>query len=377
MGDKFVKKIEFLDPDKVRETLRDLMKRPTVSKPNDFRPFQERINTYINNFVATYILCKKDADKLVAEYNKLLHNYRKLRVEEAKLSKIIERHNEALAQRKINAQFDEERARAIETETEQMVKEAQERQEAVKEMNAELMIKQDELEQAVEDMDLALSRSYTLSESEVELFERRKPLILKGLEETGSVWGALQKYPEIGVHASHVMWYSQKFESFRQDVEIATQLFKDKMHGTVLDRALNGTLTPIFQKGEHLGDFNIPDNKLLVEAAKAVVPEKYDRRQASSASGGGGVTANNVVIQNFSQVNEADLGYTKNIGVVTHVDERGQVKRIQEALAFDGEAKKDDVRAKELSESRMVEFYKDKPGAQIIEVEVDGETKLQ
>jgi len=342
---KPVEKMKFQTAYFLKKTLLTAAKSPNVQHPNDFRPMQQRMGDYVQHFANKYQYLHRQADELVAEYNKLVHNYRALKQNETRLRNLVKKHEEVMERQGIRKQLNQKRLKEIEEATDYMVKEAQERQDNVDAMTQELQIKQEQLEENLADMDLALSKTYTFTEDEIEFFETKKELILKGVAETGTVWGALQKYPELKISHTVPLWYAQKHKDFQQDLEVAHAMFRDKFHGTVIDRALNGTDTPLSYKGEFTENVKVKDNKLLIEAAKVVMPEKYNRKSADAEPSH--QTNNNVLIQNFSQVNEAALGYTHNVGVVTHVDDRGKVQRIQE--------------------NKMVEFYKDKPGAQVIE----------
>ena len=163
------------------------------------------------------------------------------------------------------------------------------------------------------------------------------------------------------------MHYAQKHNQFRQDLEIAKQVFKDNLDAEILDRAINGTKNPVFQKGEYIGDYAVKDNKLLVEVAKAKLPETYNPRAVASANpqGGGGTTIN---IVSFEGADETKRGYVKNIGVVKSVDESGRVQRIMQSSG----GSRDDLEKaqKALETKKMIDFYKKKEGAEVIEAEV-------
>lgn len=228
----------------------------------------------------------------------------------------------------------------------------------VDKMEQEYLIKQEELEIAIKDTNLAKSSYYFLTDAEIELFEKDRPKILKGVEEYGSVALACKKDKSIKTRVSAILYYSQKHQQFAKDLEIAKQVFRDNLDAEVLDRALNGTVNPVFQKGEYIGDYAVKDNKLLVEVAKAKLPKEYNPRAYASANpqAAAGTTIN---ILSFDGVDETKMGYAKNIGVVKSVDDSGRVERITQAK----DAKK------------MIEFYKNKPGAEIIEAEVVPEEK--
>ena len=219
----------------------------------------------------------------------------------------------------------------------------------VDKLEQEYIIKQEELEIAIRDTNLAKSSYYHLTEAEMQLFEEDREKILKGVEQYGSISLACQKDRTIKTRVSSIMHYAAKHKQFGQDIEIAKKVFKDSLDAELLDRALNGTMNPVFQKGEYIGDYAVKDNKLLVEVAKAKLPETYNPRVYADKNpqGGGGTTIN---ILSFDGVDETKRGYAKNIGVVKSVDDSGRVERITQS-------------------KKLVDFYKDK-GAEIIEAEV-------
>jgi hypothetical protein len=95
-----------------------------------------------------------------------------------------------------------------------------------------------------------------------------------------------------------------------------------------------------------MGDYAIRDNKLLVEVAKANLPEKYDRK-AYSAQHPAVPTGNTINIVNYANADETKFGYVRDIGLVKDVDDTGRVKRITQ-------------------EKKMLEFYENKEGAEVI-----------
>lgn len=218
-------------------------------------------------------------------------------------------------------------------------------QEVIK-LEQEYIIKQEELQTAIRDTNLAKTSYYYLTDKEIELFEVERPKILAGIEKHGSISLALKNDASIKMKASSIMHYAQKHEQFAKDMEIAKQVFKDSVDAELIDRALHGTTNPVFQKGEYIGDYAVKDNKLLVELAKAKLPETYNPRAYAAANPQGPVgTTINIV--SFDGVDETKHGYAKNIGVVKSVDDSGRVERITQA-------------------KKMLEFYKEKGTAEII-----------
>lgn len=214
----------------------------------------------------------------------------------------------------------------------------------------EFLIKQEELEVAIQDTNLAKSSYYRLTDTEMELFENQRPLILEGIEKYGSISLAIKNNARITMRASSIMHYANKHRQFKEDIEIAKQVFKDNLDATMVDRAINGTMNPVFQKGEYIGDYAVKDNKLLVEVAKAKIPETYNPRAYAAANpqSVGGTTIN---IVSFDGVDETKHGYARNIGVVKSVDDTGRVERITQ-------------------NKKITDFYSKKDKAEILEAEV-------
>lgn len=225
----------------------------------------------------------------------------------------------------------------------------------VHELEQEQIIRQEELEIAIKETNLARNSYYRLTEKEMELFEVQRPKILAGIEKHGSIAAAIRNDATITLRASSIMHYAEKHDQFAQDIEIAKRVFKENLDAVLMDRALNGTTNPVFQKGEYIGDYAVKDNKLLVEVAKAKIPETYNPRAYAQANPQthSGTTIN---ILSFDGVDETKKGYARNIGVVKSVDDSGRVERITQA-------------------KKLVDFYKNKEGAEVIEAEVVSEEK--
>ena len=225
------------------------------------------------------------------------------------------------------------------------------KQDKVNKLEQELIIKQEELEIRIQDTNLAKSSYYHLTDAEFQLFTEDREKILKGVEKYGSVSLAVQKDATIKSRVSSILHHAQKHKQFGEDLEIAKQVFKDSLDAEILERAINGTVNPVFQKGEYIGDYAVKDNKLLVEVAKAKLPETYNARvhAAANPKGSGGTTIN---ILSFDGVDETKHGYAKNIGVVKSVDDSGRVERITQS-------------------KKMLEFYKNKGTAEIIKADYE------
>lgn len=258
----------------------------------------------------------------------------------------LSRLRKAKAQQRDVAYFSEEEEKRVQSECKAKQHALYTKHKEVVKLEQEYIIKQEELQTAIRDTNLAKSSYYFLTDKEIELFEVERPKILAGIEKYGSISLALKNDASIKMRASAIMHYAQKHEQFAKDMEIAKQVFKDSVDAELIDRALHGTTNPVFQKGEYIGDYAVKDNKLLVELAKAKLPETYNPRVYAAANPQGpiGTTIN---ILSFDGVDETKHGYAKNIGVVKSVDESGRVERITQA-------------------KKMLEFYKEKGTAEII-----------
>lgn len=225
------------------------------------------------------------------------------------------------------------------------------KQKEVEKLEQELIVKQEELETRIQDTNLAKSSYYHLTEEEFRLFTEDREKILKGVEKYGSISLAVQKDATIKSRVSSIIHHAKKHKQFGEDLEIAKQVFKDSLDAEILERAINGTVNPVFQKGEYIGDYAVKDNKLLVEVAKAKLSETYNPRAHAAANpqGSGGTTIN---ILSFDGVDETKHGYAKNIGVVKSVDDSGRVERITQS-------------------KKMLDFYKNKGTAEIIKAEYE------
>lgn len=284
-----------------------------------------------------------DTKRLYWEYRALLDTYNALEKAKKKCYNELERYQLAKSKRFDAAYFSkDEELMVLEQVKKKQAGLAREKKK-VEKLEQEYLIKQSELEVAIKDTNLAKTSYYYLSEAEIELFEEQRPRILAGVEKYGSISLACQHDAKITMRVSSIMHYAKKHRQFGEDLEIAKQVFKDSLDAEILDRALNGTKNPVFQKGEYIGDYAVKDNKLLVEVAKAKLPETYNPRvyQQAHQAATSGTTIN---ILSFDGVDETKHGYAKNIGVVKSVDESGRVERITQAKQA----------------QKMLEFYKEK-----------------
>lgn len=291
----------------------------------------------MKKYIPTLALAAK---RLYWVYNNLWEEIEALEKTKKRIYNEIIRYQEAKAGRQKEAYFSPEEEKEIREEIKQKQSFLVHKKAQVDKMEQEYLIKQDELEIAIRETNLARSSYYRLTDTEMELFEKQRPLILEGVEKHGSISLAIKNNAKITMRPSSILHYAKKHKQFGEDLQIAMQVFKDSLDATVTDRAINGTVNPVFQRGEYIGDYAIKDNKLLVELAKAKLPEQYNPRLYASANPqtSNGTTIN---ILSFDGVDETKKGYARNIGVVKSVDDSGRVERITQA-------------------KKMIEFYQNK-----------------
>lgn len=272
----------------------------------------------------------------------------------------IKRYQKAKGDQQIAAYFSPREENRVRTELRRKQEHLVRKKRMLDKQEQEYLIKQDELAIAIQDTNLAKNSYYRLSETEIELFEKERPKILSGIEKYGTIALACKKDPSIKMRPSSIMHYAQKHSQFAQDLEIAKQVFRDNVDAELIDRALNGTKNPVFQRGEYIGDYAVKDNKLLIELAKAKLPKEYNPRAYAAAhpqTTAGGTTIN---ILSFDGVDETKRGFAKNIGVVKSVDDSGRVERITQNTAQNKLKQMQDAK-------KMLDFYKEKGTAEISE----------
>jgi len=322
--------------------------------PNDIREAVMKLKSKGKKFLRLLDDMRQAVKVLQRQRDDLKEDIKASEKRVAEYERVIQRHEAALKKKKTNVLFSEEEARAIENEIFNRHKRIEHKEALVEKKTMELDIKQNELQQAIEDTNLVLSSYYRLSDDERELFEKERGRILAGIEKHGSLASVFDHDKTLTSRLSQVVYLSKKHEEFARDLQLAKEVFKERLNGVVIDRAIHGTENPVFSKGQHVGDYKIRDNKLLVEAAKAQVPETYDRgsqtKNTPSVTGGG-----NINIISFKGADESTHGYARNVGVVKSVSDTGAVERITQ-------------------EKKMIEFYKNKRGAEIVEAEVIDDT---
>jgi hypothetical protein len=85
---------------------------------------------------------------------------------------------------------------------------------------------------------------------------------------------------------------------------------------------------------------------MFLELMKAKMPEVYNKKTITDNKASTQVN-NTMNIISFANIDETKEGYTRDVGVVLDVDDTGKVQRITQ-------------------EKKMLEFYKQKEGAEII-----------
>ena len=238
-------------------------------------------------------------------------------------------------------------ATVMEQDVQVRVKELNRRKEQLDKVEQEIAITADTLAKKKSEMELALQHRYTLTEKQKLTLLDEKDKILDGIEKWGSVYAALRHDKSIQSKQSTIMMYCQVFPEFGNAIKVSQAVFKDRLDGIMIERALEGTENPVFGKGEHIGDYKIKDNKLFLELMKAKVPEEYNKKAVETVKN---QQINNMNIISFANIDETKDGFTKDVGVVLDVDDTGRVKRITQ-------------------EKKMREFYEQKEGAVIIEPE--------
>ena len=288
-------------------------------------------------------IVKKELNNKITELNTVDESLKKCYDE-------FDRFAKAKARSKIDVYFDKECEKRVATEVKRKQQGLKNMQDKVNKLEQELIINQEDLQTRIQDTNLAKSSYYYLTDAEIDLFNNQREKILKGVEKWGNITLACKMDKSITMKVSSIMHYAQKHKQFHEDIEIARQVFKDNLDSVILDRAINGTRNPVFQKGEYIGDYAVKDNKLLVDVAKAKLPETYNPKVVAeqSAGRGGGTTIN---IVSFDGVDETKYGYARNIGVVKSVDDTGRVERITQRNK-DGR--------------RMIDFYKAKGDTEIV-----------
>lgn len=338
-----VRKIENKYFDTLSQWRDKLIDKIEEDNPRDLRPARVKLASKIREICTLITERRTEYEVLLEKIEDAKEELAGLQQMARKTAAIVERHKKDMEKAKSNIIYTPEEQRKVVNKYWKIQRNLQKEANKVEEKQQELIIKQEELVQAISDTELATSSYYKLTDKERQLFEEDRPKILAALEQKGNLAAALRSDKTIKSTLRAVVYYADKHPSFKKDIAIAKQIFKENLDSTVLERALEGTENPVFQKGEYIGDYKVKDNKLLMEVAKANIPEKYDRK-AHAAENPQGTTNNTINIISYENVDETKHGYTRNIGLVTDVDDSGRVKRImQQTRMLEVAAKRDDV----------------------------------
>ena len=280
----------------------------------------------------------KDIEKLknikikLEEGNKELRNERKnLKLEIKRLDKLVEKQlndtqkviqNKCQILNKVGLLSMEDRS--LDTREEKLRK-REETVEAKKlEVENKIKLLEEQKDRAIAIRDAQSSSFYKPTVVEEEFFLGKREDFLTSYEEYGNIAKAAK---ENDIRPSLIAFYKKKFPDFAGDMQIAYEMFKDRLDGELIDRAINGQEKASFYKGEVVDHYVEKNDGLLLAAAKAHVPEKYDRGKLDRIEGS---TNNNVVVNmvSYSGVNPTDFGAVENVGVVSFVGEHGDMKRI-------------------------------------------------
>lgn len=169
---------------------------------------------------------------------------------------------------------------------------------------------------------------WKVSEEEKNLFENERDLFLNAVCETGSIAGAL-RLKKLKTSAKVITRLRKDYPEFNEDLNLAFTIFCDELHAEAIDRAMNGTDKPYFYKGEYVGTFRQRNDRLLETVLKASIPEKYDRAKMDKVPDGAGRVTYNII--NYTNADETEEGFLKDIGVVQNVSPDGKIKRISAA----------------------------------------------
>lgn len=289
---------------------------------------------------------------------------KKLKNENKRLDKLVEKHleetqkvirNKSQVLNKIGLLSMEDRS--LDTREEKLRKREESVEAKKLEVDKKIKLLEEQKERAIAVREAQSSSFYRPSDVEEEFFLEMRGSFLESYEEYGNIAKAAKAH---NIRPSLISFYKKKFPDFAGDMQIAYEMFKDRLDGELIDRAINGQEKASFYKGEVVDHYVEKNDGLLLAAAKAHVPEKYDRGKLDRIEGS---TSNNVVVNMvaYSGVNPADFGAVENVGVVSFVGEHGDMKRItndkmkQHELAVDPNEEIIDVEV-EAKQSQSVVF---------------------
>ena len=175
----------------------------TVKNPDnphlkqDFLYYYHLILKTKRNFLDVLLACRK----MYKEYENLKEEVADLEKMKKKLYNEIDKLQKHARDKYNYAYFSEDEEIAVRDEVKLKQGHLARKKEQVDKMEQELIIKQEELEIAIQDTNLAKSSYYFLTDDEIELFERQRERILKGIEKWGSISLAIKNDAQIKYYA--------------------------------------------------------------------------------------------------------------------------------------------------------------------------------
>lgn len=319
----------------------------TTDHVNDIRDghlqFLDDADTFLQYFEDVVV----DIIEVIQYYDNIKEHAKSLNKICRQYEKRAQQYLDILAEKGIDPLAPMDSAKELEDAVNTKSYELQRRKVKLSEVEHEIAITEELLAKKKSEMELALQHRYTLTATQKQVLLEEKDKILDGIEKWGSIYGALHHDTSIKSKQSTIQMYAHAFPEFGQAIEVSKALFKDRLDGIMIERAIEGTENPVFSKGEHIGDYKIKDNKLFMELVKAKVADEYNKKAVESNKS---THIDNLNIVSFANIDETKDGFTKDVGVVIDVDDTGRVQRITQ-------------------EKKLRDYYEKKEGAQIIEPE--------
>jgi len=314
----------------------------------------------LKNRIKKNELIAKDLSESILE---LKAEQKKLKNENGRLDKLVEKHleetqkviqNKGQILNRMGLLSMEDRS--LDTREEKLRKREASVEAKKLEVEKQIKVLAEQKDRAIAVRDAQSSSFYKPTDVEEEFFLEMRGSFLESYEEYGNIAKAARAH---NIRPSLISFYKKKFPDFAGDMQIAYEMFKDRLDGELIDRAINGQEKASFYKGEVVDHYVEKNDGLLLAAAKAHVPEKYDRGKLDRIEGS---TSNNVVVNmvSYSGVNPGDFGAVENVGVVSFVGEHGDMKRItndkmkQHTLAVDPDETIIDIETEEKQSQSVV-----------------------
>jgi hypothetical protein len=186
------------------------------------------------------------------------------------------------------------------------------------------------------------SSFYAPTPEQEQIYTVERPQFLELYSKTGNISRACSMMSSSSrLTEKTVHYYKSEDQQFAKDMQIAYEIFQDRLDGELTSRAIDGTDTPIFYRGEHTTTHKIPDNRLLETVAKAHIPDKYDRKSLDRIPDHGKPQLNiNILSFNdsTSSIEEKAIGLVSEVlddGSVirtTHTDSETETKTTEEVI---------------------------------------------